>query len=214
MPATTPTEPPAETRTEIPSRDNTETPGNAFAITQVAAADGPALAATNIPAFWADPHWRLSWRHRTLDYHISQVALRYPRNLLRNRATARHQKAVDTVTGEILGYARWSIPASAGNPSEKEDNGGLTWPEALIPAVSAEEEAEISRMADTAVWDPDDASDSLMDGAREIKNEILARKTYMSTVPSSLWYLALPPTTMTVGMRQVVSGITLTLFND
>ncbi len=169
------------TPAETPSRGNKETPINAFAITQVTVADGPALARTNIPAFWADPHWRLEWRHRTLDYHISQVALRYPRNLLRNRATARHQKAVDTVTGEILGYARWSIPASSSTIPTT-----TAWPEALVPAVSAEEEAEISRVADTAVWDPDYTSDPLLDGMREIQSEILGRKTYMSIVPSSL----------------------------
>ncbi len=178
-------------------RDNTETPGNAFTITQVTVADGPALARTNIPAFWADPHWRLEWRHRTLDYHISQVALRYPRNLLRNRATARHQKAVDTVTGEILGYARWSIPASPSAIST-----AAAWPEALVPAVSAEEEAEIARVADTAVWDPDCTSDPLLDGMREIQKEILGRKTYISTMPSSLLScLTIIPPTRTVGTR-------------
>jgi hypothetical protein len=188
--------------TKMPTSGNTETPNDALAITitQVSVADGPILAATNIPAFWADPHWRLEWRHRTLDYHISQVALRYPRNLLRNRATARHQKAVDTATGKILGYARWSIPASHATITvtattspettsedtspEKEGNGTPAWPEALVPAVSAEEEAEISRVADTAVWDPDFTSDPLLDGVREIEKEILGRKAYMSMIPS------------------------------
>lgn len=196
------TETPTNMATKFPTSGNTETPNNALTITitQVSVADGPILAATNIPAFWADPHWRLEWRHRALDYHISQVALRYPRNLLRNRATARHQKAVDTATGKILGYARWSIPASHAtitvtaitspeNTSEdtsleKEGNGTPAWPEALVPAVSAEEEAEISRVADTAVWDPDFTSDPLLDGVREIEKEILGRKTYMSMVPS------------------------------
>lgn len=186
----------------MPTSGNTETPNDALTITitQVSVADGPILAAKNIPAFWADPHWRLEWRHRSLDYHISQVALRYPRNLLRNRATTRHQKAVDTATGKILGYARWSIPASHATITatattspettsedtspEKEGNGTPAWPEALVPAVSAEEEAEISRVADTAVWDPDFTSDPLLDGVREIQKEILGRKAYMSMVPS------------------------------
>lgn len=92
------------TRTsKMPAQHRTEPPPHnpAFSLSQVTVADGPALAANNIPAFWADPHWRLEWRHRALDYHTSQVALRYPRTLLRNLATARHQKAVDAVTGEI-----------------------------------------------------------------------------------------------------------------
>lgn len=33
--------------------------------------DSDALTCNNIPAFWADPHWVLAWKHRTLEYHIS-----------------------------------------------------------------------------------------------------------------------------------------------
>ncbi|KAK0724424.1 acetyltransferase [Lasiosphaeris hirsuta] len=161
----------------------------AFAITSVTVADGPALAANNIPAFWADPHWRLEWQHRTLEYHISQIALRYPRTLLRNRATARHQKAVDTATGEILGYVRWSIPASHSTTITSEKGGNEpAWPEAMVPTVSSEEEAEIDRVAETAVWDPRSDTDPLSDGPREIEKEILGRKEYMI-----LDYLAVHP---------------------
>ncbi|SPQ25301.1 be2271e8-e575-4727-9cea-0151190e28ca [Thermothielavioides terrestris] len=177
--------------TQIPVETAPDRPNNGFTITQVTVADGPALAATNIPAFWADPHWRLDWRHRTLEYHISQVALRYPRTLLRNRTTARHQKAVDTATGEILGYARWTIPepyATVNTAGDHQGDGSPAWPEAQVPAVSAEEEAEISRVADTAVWDPDSTSDPLQDAIREIKDELLARKPYMI-----LDYLAVHP---------------------
>ncbi|KAK0639827.1 acyl-CoA N-acyltransferase [Cercophora newfieldiana] len=160
-----------------------------FTISPVTVADGPALAAVCIPAFWTDPHWRLEWRHRTLDYHISQVALRYPRNLLRNRLTARHQKAVDNTTGEILGYARWSLPAShATTPVENGTDAEPAWPEALVPPVSADEEAEIVRVADTAVWDPDLTSDPLLDAPMTIKGEILAQGTFMT-----LDYLAVHP---------------------
>jgi len=164
-----------------------------FTISQVTVADGPALAANNIPAFWADPHWRLEWRHRTLDYHVSQVALRYPRTLLRNRATARHQKAVDAATGDILGYARWSLPEShAIMIVESEGNGTPAWPEAVIPVVSEEEEEEINRVAATAAWDPDLTSDSLLDRMREIQEEIVARKVYMSTASFSSPFPFLP----------------------
>jgi ribosomal protein S18 acetylase RimI-like enzyme len=144
-------------------------------LSNVTTADGATLAANSIPAFWADPHWRLEWRHRTLDYHISQVALRYPRNLLRNRATARHQKAVDASTGKIVGYARWSLP----------EGHSSAWPEAVVPSVSAEEEADIVRVAESAVWDPDWSSDPLLDKVREVEGEMLARGVYMSVF--SLW---------------------------
>ena len=159
-----------------------------FTILPVTTADGPALAATCIPAFWTDPHWRLSWPHRTLKYHVSQVALRYPRNLLQkwNRATARHQKAVDDVTGEILGYARWSIPASHATLTAGTGSDKIAWSEAQVPSVPAEEEAEIVRVAESAIWDPDPTSDPLLNKPLKIKAELLARKPYMSMQSPSL----------------------------
>ncbi len=171
----------------MPTQRETDSHNTTFKISQVTIADSPALAANNIPAFWADPHWRLEWRHRTLDYHISQVALRYPRTLLRNRATARHQKAVDPASGEILGYVRWSLPESHSTITTEDGNeeGTPAWPEAVIPPVSKQQEDEISRVAATAVWDPDLTSDPLLDGMRKIQEEILARKTYMSTCQPS-----------------------------
>ncbi|KAK3357852.1 hypothetical protein B0T25DRAFT_517222 [Lasiosphaeria hispida] len=171
-----------ETSTESPNGNK------AFTITGVTVSDGPALAANNIPAFWADPHWRLEWQHRTLEYHISQITLRYPRTLLRDRATARHQKAVDTATGEILGYVRWAIPASHSTIMAQKGENTPAWPEAVVPAVSLEEEAEINRVAETAVWNPTSGTDPLSDGPREIEKEILSRKGYMI-----LDYLAVHP---------------------
>ncbi|KAK0622750.1 hypothetical protein B0T14DRAFT_535825 [Immersiella caudata] len=123
-----------------------------FTITSVTTADSAALAANS--------------RHRTLDYHTPQFALRCPRNLLRNRATARHEKAVDTTTGKVVGYARWSLPE--GYPD--------AWPEAII------------RVAERAVWDPDWSSDELLDKVREVEREVLGRGLYMI-----LGYLAVHP---------------------
>jgi len=85
---------------------------------------------------------------------------------------------VDAITGEILGYARWSNPIS-----QAIVDGEPVWPEAQVPAVSREKEAEISRVAETAAWDPDYTSDPLLDGVWEIEKEILGRKEYMSETP-------------------------------
>ena len=117
----------------------------------------------------------MTWRHRTLEYHIAQVAKRYPRNLLNDRETNRNQKAIDPRTGHLVGYARWYLPSSHAINTD-----GLTaWPEAVVPAVGAEEEAEIRRVADTAIWDPIDA-DQHLESVNKVKREILARKPYMS----------------------------------
>ncbi|KAK5662111.1 hypothetical protein OQA88_8016 [Cercophora sp. LCS_1] len=161
-----------------------------FTITGVTVADGPALAANNIPSFWAGPHWRLEWRHRTLECHISQVALRFPRNLLRNRETTRHEKAIDKITGKIVGYARWSMPISHSTITSTDDKSLPAWPEALVPAVSQEEEAEINRMAETTAWGPDYTTDPLIRKMQQVEDLILnhTEKSYMT-----LEYLAVHP---------------------
>ncbi|PWY72975.1 hypothetical protein BO70DRAFT_341983 [Aspergillus heteromorphus CBS 117.55] len=172
-----------------------------YAISQCSVADGAALAANNIPAFWADPNWVLAWRHRTLEYHISQVALRFPRNMLNDRETLRHQKAVDLETGRIVGYARWSLPPSHEiNP----DDGTPTWPEAQVPAVEPEKEAEIRRLAETAIWDPNEDADVLSEGVNALKKEVTPKTPHIS-----LKYLAVHPDNQRkgVGMALVKSGM-------
>lgn len=146
-----------------------------IAICQCTVADSDALARNNIPAFWADPHWVLAWKHRTLDYHISQIAKRMPRNLLNDREIKRHQKAVDLETGRLVGYARWILPEARATLRD----GTPAWPEAVVPAVSPEEEAEIRRVAATAHWDPNEESDHLGEHIQEAKKEILVRKEYI-----------------------------------
>ncbi|KAJ5707889.1 Acyl-CoA N-acyltransferase [Penicillium malachiteum] len=169
-------------------------------ISQCTVIDGPALAANSIPAFWADPHWVLAWRHRTLEYHISQIALRFPRNLLNNRDTMRHQKAVDSETGRILGYARWCLPASY----EINTDGTPTWPEAQVPAVEAEKEAAIRQAATTVVWDPNNDAEELSDRVTELKKEVTPKTPHIS-----LEYLAVHPDNQRrgAGTALVKSGI-------
>ncbi|KAJ5621897.1 Acyl-CoA N-acyltransferase [Penicillium herquei] len=154
-------------------------------ISQCTVIDGPALAANSILAFWADPHWVLAWRHRTLEYHISQIALRFPRNLLNNRDTMRHQKAVDPETGRIL-------------------DGTPTWPEAQVPAVEAEKEAEIRQIATTVVWDPNNDADEISDRVTALKKEVTPKTPHIR-----LEYLAVHPDNQRrgVGTALVKSGI-------
>ncbi|KAB5518113.1 acetyltransferase [Coniochaeta sp. 2T2.1] len=153
-------------------------------IQPVTLADSSALAANNMPAFWDDPHWVLSWKHRTLSYHISQIALRIPRVLVTDRATRRHQKAIDPVSGKLVGYARWALPEGRA----RLPDGTPVWPDAMGPEVSAEEEAEIIRVAEGAHFDPNEEMDHLSDHVLKKKKEILARKEYML-----LDYLAVHP---------------------
>jgi len=146
-----------------------------YTLSRCTVADGAELSANNIPAFWEDPHWILAWKHRTLEFHIEEVTKRFPRNLLNERTIKRHQKAIDPETGRIVGYARWYLP----DAYAKNADGTLTWPEAVVPAVTVEEEAEFRRIASTVIWDPNNEADEDPDPVEETKKEILARKPYM-----------------------------------
>jgi hypothetical protein len=148
-----------------------------YTISSCTLADSDAITRNNIPACWEDPHYTLAWPHRTLEQHIAQVAKRTPRTLVNDRATKRHQKAIDPETGRLLGYARWHLPPSHATNAD----GTPTWLEAVGPAVGPEEEAEIRRIADTAIWDPKYDSDEFIALLRPIKNEIFGRKPYIRT---------------------------------
>ncbi|KXH51148.1 acetyltransferase [Colletotrichum nymphaeae SA-01] len=169
-------------------------------ITGCTVADSHELTRNNIPAFWADSHGQLAWRHRTLECHIMQIAKRTPRNLISDPNTKRHQKAVDPVTGQIVGYARWILPAS----HAKSFGGAPAWPDAVVPSVGQDEEAEIRRVAATAHWDPNEESDDLLVPIREAEDEILSRRAYMR-----LGYLAVHPDNQGkgIGTALVKSGI-------
>lgn len=149
---------------------STKEPG--YLISGCTVADGDALAANNLPAFWADPHFRLNWPNRTLEYHLIQIAKRFPHNLLTGRDTKRHLKAVDPDTGRIVGYVRWILPVGSGTS---------IWPEAVTPAVNKDDEAFFRRLASMADWDTGDttASDGQISPVQKAEIEILSKKTYI-----------------------------------
>ena len=146
-----------------------------YTITHCIVADGPELSRNNLPAFWQDPTWVLSWRHTTLENHIETIAKRIPRNLINDRTVNRHQKALDPATGRIVGYIRWILPESSATLAD----GTPAWPEAVVPAVSAEEEAEIRRVAAGVNFNPSHESDALDVEVGRVKEELLAKKEYM-----------------------------------
>lgn len=146
-----------------------------YKISSCSVADAEDFTQNNIPAFWEDSHWVLDWRHRTLEYHLTQVALRMPMNIINNCEKKRLEKATDPATGRFLGSSRWFLPAS----HARNADGSPAWPEAVVAAVGPEEEAEIRRIAKTAVWDPKGDADVLVEPMIKAKKEFLARKDYL-----------------------------------
>lgn len=152
--------------------------------------DAAALAHNNMSAFWEDPSWRIVWPDDiTLEFLIEQGTKRQPRNLLRSRDTYRHQKAVDPVTGAVVGYARWILPAS--HVTAKENDAGPEWVEAQVPAVSEEETARFGELADSAWWEMKSGMDHMDDKNRVVMDRILAERPYISksSIPFKLFQL-------------------------
>lgn len=144
-----------------------------YTITRCTVADGRDLAVNNMTAFWqGDPVWRMLWTpHKwTVDDVIRNCTLRMPRNLLRDRGTLRHQKAVDPATGGLLGYARWVLP---------ESRAGL-WTKAQVPDVDDVERREIERVAETAMWNLGSDMDELDVPVTAKKEELLAQEEFLS----------------------------------
>ncbi|KAK2013796.1 acetyltransferase [Colletotrichum eremochloae] len=151
----------------------------AYRIEPCTLADAPALARNNMSAFWTDESWHLLWPKDTkLDFLIAQATERIPNNLIRDRATLRHHKAVDPETGALLGYARWVLPAGY--------EGAVEWADSQIADVSDEEKRAIKERSDAAWWEP--ISMNEIDDCTPEKRRILAEKPYIN-----LDYLAVHP---------------------
>ena len=150
-----------------------------WSIQPCALADVPALAHNNLSAFWTDPTWRQMWPMCTLPpFVIEQATLRMPRNLLNDRATLRHQKAVDPGTGKIMGYARWILP-----PSHAGDE---SWSEAQFPDASEEEKAAAAEAAESAWWHFNDEEVPLEVAMSKTKERLLAEREYMGRLKFTL----------------------------
>ncbi|KAJ4396143.1 hypothetical protein N0V93_000361 [Gnomoniopsis smithogilvyi] len=70
--------------------------------------DGDAVAAKNLPGFWADPHFRQNWPTSPLEYYMIRITKRFLNNSLTGREIERHLKAVHPDTSRIVGYVRWN----------------------------------------------------------------------------------------------------------
>ncbi|KAJ7932107.1 hypothetical protein B0H13DRAFT_2520656 [Mycena leptocephala] len=133
----------------------------------VALADAPHLAHNNMSAFWTDPSWRLLWP--SITYHTSSP----------NRATLRHQRAVDPTTGALLGYARWKVP----------DTKEAEWLDAQVKDVESEAERQgIEECANGAWWEPRFWAAPSDEEAHREKGRILREREYLV-----LEYLAVHP---------------------
>lgn len=150
-----------------------------YIINACTVADAADVGRNNMTSFWQDPNWRLVWKHVDLPYVIEQCTARAPRNLLRDRDTLRHIKAVDPETGKFLGYARWALPRKYC----KNEDGTPVWPEGQVPDVDPAEKERIVQRAEAADWNMDHSADGLDVPLTRKKEELLAKKDYIGEPP-------------------------------
>lgn len=105
--------------------------------------DAAGLARSNMSAFWGETWWNMLWVDKSLESIIANGAARMPRNLLKERQTYRHQKVIDSTTGQIVGYARWILP-----DSHKDG-----WLEAMTPDVSVEDRSRFEAQFVATPWE-------------------------------------------------------------
>jgi hypothetical protein len=139
----------------------------AYTIQGCTAADGAALARNNMSAFWTDPTWPLLWSI-PLEEIISNCEKRVPWNLLRDRDSQRHTKAVDS-HGNLVGYARWILPGSRKGQ----------WVSAQAPDVSRAVKMEFMKSHAAAEWNPRSDMDVLDDPVHVKMRRIKSRREYI-----------------------------------
>lgn len=131
--------------------------------------DAVGLANSNMTAFYGEPWWNMNW-DKPLAAIIESAAARMPVNLLKERNVRRHQKVIDTSTGQIVGYARWILPESHAD----------SWLDAQVPDVSEQDKARFQTAfaaADWAIRPEVDGSDDLV---LEQFNKHIPKGPYMS----------------------------------
>ena len=149
-----------------------------FVVTSCTINDGLALAHNNISAFWTDPSWVLMWPGKTLDQVIAEAVRRMPHNLLMEPTWRRHQKAVDTRFGTIVGYARWILP-DANIDVPAASNQDAVWPTAQVPNVGKEQEREAASEFAAADWSYNHALDELDEPILGMKSRLMEGKHYL-----------------------------------
>ena len=102
--------------------------------------DTHGLAATTTSAFWTQPRWRAKWTDHSIEAATTAIAARLPKELLTAPEVRRHQKVVHGATGQIVGYARWTL----------SDGLRHQWTDAMTPPVSPERR-EISEVLESKV---------------------------------------------------------------
>ena len=146
-----------------------------FKVSSCCIADGPAIGNVTVSAVWIDPTWAVIWPGKSREYVITQYSRRMPHTLLSDRPHRRHEKVIDTKTGIVVGYARWTLP-------KLDDlNMGSFWAEATVPPVSADRELEAKAEYSAADFAYDHSLDELDRPLDDIMERLESENKYIGS---------------------------------
>ncbi|KAJ3079682.1 hypothetical protein HK100_010354 [Physocladia obscura] len=139
-----------------------------FTVSVCSVNDGNGLARTNMSAYWQDVNWRLMWEDKSLEYVTKQNAKRWPRNLTID-SRKRHLKAVNSQTGQIVGYVRFILPETLSDE----------WLEAKVPQPTEQEAADYLALYISADYAYSNITDHMDEPVTEMKNIWFSKKNYI-----------------------------------
>jgi hypothetical protein len=170
-----------------------------YTLAPVTVEDGPAIGRNNVSAFWRDSNWHLMWSRigKSEEYVISQAERRWAWNLIKD-PYRRSQKAIDTETGELVGFAHWILPkesvfflpSEAGGDTDEEakvdeDNEQTDpklvakreeimamWPEGRVILIDEEARAKLQEEFNAADWELDHAMDTLDPPVQQLREKL------------------------------------------
>lgn len=129
-------------------------------------------------AFWTEPTWVHLWRGRTQEYMLAQYCRRTPHTILMDRPHRRHQQVIDTETGTVVGYSRWTLPDFK-VPNLDYDT---LWPEAQVPPVKPEQAQFFQAEHKAADFNPNKSLYGLDEPADAIMEKLEVSKPYIRTI--------------------------------
>lgn len=152
---------------------------SAYKVTSCTLDDAPAIAHNNVSAFWEDKNWVLMWtrKNKSREYVISQAALRWPYNLVKDTTYRRREKTIEVSTGKLVGLCTWVLP-KAGTEKYNDQEICDVWPEARVPGVDEEMLEGLKKRYNEADWDSDHAMDVLSPAVNELRARCKGDKKY------------------------------------
>ncbi len=113
----------SELRVELPQYQSGSLTAMPLELQDVEFGDGKEIAYVYISAFYDDPFQKTLYSGMSFDKQVTGVISRWRSNF--GDLSAHYKKVVDTDTGKIVSYSKWSLAFTNGGPTLGRPKGGL-----------------------------------------------------------------------------------------